>query len=133
MCLIYWYLNMSCHVRWENEQSRSFKVPLGIKQGGINSPEFFGCYIDDIATLLRDSHVGCYIFGIFFALILFAYDLCLLAPTRSALNKMMQICAEYCKEYGLTFNAKKSKIVVTDGTFNNHIKPGNIVIVTPQP
>ena len=103
---------MSCHVKWENERSRSFRVPLGIKQGGINSPEFFGCYIDDIATLLRESNVGCFIFGIFLALILFADDLCLLAPTRSALNKMIKSCADYCKDFALTFNAKKSKIVV---------------------
>ena len=128
MCLIYWYLNMSCHVKWGNERSRSFKVPLGIKQGGINSPEFFGCYIDDIATLLRDSHMGCYLFGIFLALILFADDLCLLAPTQSALNKMIQICAEYCKEYGLTFNAKKSKIVVFSKNTIDHEKLAPITL-----
>ena len=51
-------------------------------------------------------------FGIFLAMILFADDLCLLAPTRGALKKMIETCASYCKEYGLTFNAKKSKIMV---------------------
>ena len=112
MCLIYWYCNMSCNVKWVNEYSRSFKVPLGIKQGGINSPEFFGCYIDDVSQLLRNLHIGCHMFGIFLAMILFADDLCLLAPTRGALKKMIETCASYCKEYGLTFNAKKSKIMV---------------------
>ena len=112
MCLIFWYLNMSCNVKWSNEVSRSFRVPLGIKQGGINSPDFFGCYIDDIATLLRNAQIGCHIFGIFLAILLFADDICLLAPTRNALDKMIQTCAAYCSEYGLTFNAKKSKIVI---------------------
>ena len=112
MCLVYWYMNMECNVKWENEFSRSFKVPLGIKQGGINSPDFFGIYIDDIAAILRNSNVGCYLFAIFLAMILFADDLCLMAPTRHALNRMIQLCANYCKEYGLAFNAKKSKIVV---------------------
>ena len=112
LCLIYWYMNMTCNVKWQNEQSRSFKVPLGIKQGGINSPEFFGTYINDICALLRDLQIGCHIFGIFLAIILFADDICLLAPTRSALSKMIQTCAAYCKEFGLTFNAKKSKIMV---------------------
>ena len=51
-------------------------------------------------------------YGIFLAMILFADDLCLLAPTRQALNKMIQLCADYCKEFGLTFNASKSKILV---------------------
>ena len=112
MCLIYWYMNMSCNVRWENEVSRSFNVPLGIKQGGINSPEFFGCYIDDISILLRDLSIGCHILGVFLAMILFADDLCLLAPTRNALDRMIRTCAAYCKEFGLTFNTSKSKIMV---------------------
>ena len=103
---------MTCNVKWQNEQSRSFKVPLGIKQGGINSPEFFGTYINDICTLLRDLKIGCHIFEIFLAIILFADDICLLAPTRNALDKMIQTCSAYCKEFGLTFNASKSKIMV---------------------
>ena len=112
MCLVYWYLNMSCNVKWADKLSREFRVPLGIKQGGINSPELFGCYIDDICAILRNADVGCHMYGIFLAMILFADDLCLLAPTRQALIKMIQLCADYCKEFGLAFNAAKSKIVV---------------------
>ena len=100
-------MNMTCNVKWENELSRSFQIPLGIKQGGINSPEFFGTYINDICTLLRNLHIGCHIFGIFLAMILFADDICLLAPTRNALKKMIETCAAYCNEYGLSFNASK--------------------------
>ena len=112
MCLIFWYLNMTCCVKWADVYSRDFRVPLGIKQGGINSPEFFGCYIDGIASILRKANIGCHMFGLFLAMILFADDLCLLAPTRGALNRMIQLCADYCKEYGLAFNPKKFKILV---------------------
>ena len=45
-------------------------------------------------------------------MILFADDICLLAPTRNALKKMIETCAAYCNEYGLSFNASKSKIMV---------------------
>ena len=128
MCLIYWYLNMTCAVKWENQLSRSFSIPLGIKQGGINSPEFFGVYINDIATILRNLHVGCHIFGIFLAFILFADDLCLLAPTLKALNKMIEKCAEYCREYGLTFNASKSKVIVFSKSATNYEKLVPIVL-----
>ena len=128
MCLIYWYLNMTCAVKWENQLSRSFSIPLGIKQGGINSPEFFGVYINNIATILRNLHVGCHIFGIFLAFILFADDLCLLAPTLKALNKMIEKCAEYCREYGLTFNASKSKVIVSSKSATNYEKLVPIVL-----
>ena len=58
MCLIFWYLNMSCRVRWGTELSKEFSVPLGIKQGGINSPDFFGVYFDDLCQLLRQLQVA---------------------------------------------------------------------------
>ena len=45
-------------------------------------------------------------------MILFADDMCLLAPTRSALSKMMSYCSDYCTKLGLSFNPKKSKIMV---------------------
>ena len=36
MCLVYWYSNMSCSVRWGAKSSQFFSIPLGIKHGGIN-------------------------------------------------------------------------------------------------
>ena len=103
---------MSCVVKWGTETSSDFEVPLGIKQGGINSPDFFGCYVDGISSILRDSSIGCYLFGIFVGILLFADDLCLLAPTRKALEKMIKKCADYFTALGLNFNAKKSRILV---------------------
>ena len=103
---------MMCNVKWGNELSYDFCVPLGIKQGGINSPDFFGCYVDGVSNILRDAQIGCHMLGVFIAMILFADDMCLLAPTRAALQKMIKHCAEYCTKYGLTFNASKSKIVL---------------------
>ena len=111
MCLVFWYLNMSCVVKWDTELSRSFPVPLGVKQGGINSPEFFSCYLDGLVKLLRDKGIGCHAYKFFLAIILFADDMCLLAPTRSALSTMMSYCSDYCSKLGLSFNPKKSKIM----------------------
>ena len=118
---------MTCHVKWADVYSRDFRVPLGIKQGGINSPEFFGCYIDGIASILRKANIGCHMFGLFLAMILFADDLCLSAPTRGALNKMIKLCAEYCKEYGLSFNPSKSKILVFS---KNHVNLNTLAPLT---
>ena len=49
---------------------------------------------------------------IFLAIILFADDMCLLAPTRSALEALIAISADYCNQLGLQFNPKKSTILV---------------------
>ena len=44
--------------------------------------------------------------------IMYADDLCLLAPTRGAMQKLISICVEYCAEFCLSFNVKKSKSLV---------------------
>ena len=112
LCLVYWYRNMTCIVKWEGAFSRAFGVPLGIKQGGINSPDFFTCYIDDLIKLIRALGSGCHFYKILVAILLFADDMCLLAPTRSALQNLVNKCADYCERFCLNFNPKKSKVMV---------------------
>ena len=112
LCLLFWYQNMSSIVKWGSEFSREFPVPLGVKQGGINSPDFFSCYFDGLTKCLRDRKKGCFLGLLFLGIILFADDICLLSPTRSALEKMIATCSEYCNENGLSFNHTKSKVMV---------------------
>ena len=112
LCLIFWYSNMFSEVKWGSETSRSFAVPLGIKQGGINSPDFFACYYDGMVNQLRQMKMGCHIQNTFLASLFFADDIVLLAPTRSGLQKMINTCESYCSTFGLSFNAKKSNIMI---------------------
>ena len=112
LCLVFWYGNIFSTVKWCISVSHDFPVPLGVKQGGINSPDFFACYFDGLTRLLRDGKRGCHIGSLFLASILFADDKVLLSPTRSGLQQMINDCSAYCHKYGLNFNAKKSKIMV---------------------
>ena len=112
LCLIFWYSNMYSIVKWGSEHSKTFPVPLGIKQGGINSPDFFACYFDGLTHFLREKKLGCHIGNLFLASLFFADDIVLLAPTRSALQRMINECSNYCDKYCLSFNAKKSKVMV---------------------
>ena len=61
-------------------------------------------------------------------MILFADDLCLMAPTRKALEKMIHLCEKYCNEYGLAFNALKSKILVFSKARVDHDNLGQITL-----
>ena len=112
LCLMFWYQNMLSCVKWGSQTSYEFSVPLGIKQGGINSPDFFSCYFDGIAKCLREGNRGCYIGLLFLGIILFADDICLISPTRSGLEKMISECSDYCEQFGLSFNTLKSKVMV---------------------
>ena len=96
LLVICWHLNLTARVKWDGKISHSFLVPLGTKQGGVMSPGFFSAYVDDIAKLLRASGQGCHISGVFVGCILFADDLALMAPTKAALQKMINLCSNYC-------------------------------------
>ena len=53
--------------------------------------------------------------------LLFADNICLMA----ALNKLIDKCSEYCSEFGLSLNAKKSKVMLFSKNTINHdaLKP----------
>ena len=104
----YWYLNMKSRCRWGNELSQYFDVLSGVKQGGVLSPRIFTMYVDDIIVRLRGRGIGCHLLNTFIACIMYADDLCLIAPTRRAMQQMLHICEEFCSEFCLSFNTKKS-------------------------
>ena len=106
--------------------SEEFAVPLGTKQGGISSPGFFSLYINDLIEILRKSGFGCHIIRVFIGCIFFADDIALMAPSRSALQKMINLCSDYCDIYCLQFNAKKSKVMLFGKALYEQVVPFRI-------
>ena len=105
-------LKYDVHCKWGKSRSDSFRVLCVTKQGGILSPDFFAIYMDDLIKILRASKIGCHILNLFIACIVFAEDMSLLAPTRGALQELLNICISYCEKFCLNFNVKKTKVVV---------------------
>ena len=110
--IIYWYSNLSSVVKWNNVFSFTFSVRSGVRQGGVLSPRLFTVYLDDLFRLLKASRVGCYMINLFVAAIIYADDICLLAPCRSALQTLLDICEGYGLDWCLTYNPLKSKTMV---------------------
>ena len=103
---------MKSRCRWNHALSEYFKVTSGVKQGGVLSPKIFTLYVDELISRLRKSGVGCHLTSIFLAAIMYADDLCLMAPTRSALQELLFICEEFSTDFCLSFNSKKSKALL---------------------
>ena len=111
--LLYVYTAQSCDVKWNGAYSHRFPVTNGVRQGAVSSPTLFSVYINDLFSLLKLSGLGCRIQNCFFGCFGYADDLLLLSASRSGLQSMVNICAEFAKSRNLKFSTnpdpKKSK------------------------
>ena len=105
------YTMQKCRVKWESCMSESFSISNGVKQGGVLSPVLFTVYMDCLLQQLQKSKVGCHIGHAFTGAFAYADDIILLAPTKSSMNTLLNICESFSLEYSVTFNASKSKYV----------------------
>ena len=99
-------------VTWCGVMSDYFLAVNGVKQGGVLSPVLFCLYIDGLLVALSRAGVGSFIGNNFVGALAYADDVVLLAPTASALRRMLAICDCYASEYCIAFNALKSKCLV---------------------
>ena len=84
--------------------SARFVIKNGTRHGSVASPVFWSVYLDPLFALLRESGFGCHIGGIFVGVVGYADDLLLLAPTRDAAQKMLQICEAFTNDNNIKFS-----------------------------
>ena len=109
--IISWYGNLLCRVKWDDSYSEWFCVTAGVRQGGVLSPDFYSIYVDDLIGKLLSLNKGCYVIGIFMAALFYADDMAILAPSIKSLMALLTVCDEYCVDWDVCLNAKKSKIL----------------------
>ena len=110
--LIELYTGQCVRVSWAGFASNFFTVVNGVKQGGVLSPTLFCIYMDELLVKLSQCGVGCYIGTCFVGALAYADDIVLLAPSPSAMRRMLVLCEDYASDYYISFNASKSNCLV---------------------
>ena len=112
--LLNWFgKNYAC-VRLNDCYSDYIEINNGIKQGGLISPIFYNVYIDELMKILMKAELGCTLRGRSYCALFYADDIILLSGSVSEMQKMLNICNEYGKKYGINFNERKTKWFCTD-------------------
>ena len=131
--LIFVYKEQEAWVRWGPLRSEMFSITNGTRQGSVLSPALFAVYLDDLILELRSYGLGCHMAGLWMGAVGFADDLLLMAPSRSAMAKMLEVCEKYAMELNLVFSTdpdpkkSKSKSIFMTGARLRHVsKPVNL-------
>ena len=74
-------------LKWGKVNSAYFNVSNGVRQGGILSPKLFAIYVDDLSHELTLCKSGCYIDDQCMNHVMYADDICLMAPSAIGLQK----------------------------------------------
>ena len=90
--------NFVC-IYWGGTTTDYFSVINGVKQGAVLSAVLYCVYIDDLLLLLSRAGVGCYIGQHFVGALAYADDLVIIAPTASALRRLLVLCENYARDY----------------------------------
>ena len=106
------YTHNLVRVTWGGALSDYFSAINGVKQGAVLSPVLFCIYVDDLLLLLSKAGVGCYIGPNFVGALVYADDIVLIAPTPTALRRLLVICESYARDFCISFNSLKTKCMI---------------------
>ena len=77
------------------------------------SPALFSVYVQELLDRLKDLGTGCHVGETFLGAVAWADDFLLTAPTRGAMQRMLDVASTFASEVGLEFstdpNPTKSK------------------------
>ena len=110
--LLFWYQKQQLCIKWGKSCSTYFTICNGVRQGGILSPRLFALYVNQLTNQLIVCKEGCYFNDMCINHVLYADDICLLAPTASAMQTLLDVCYEYGIDNDILFNPIKSVCTV---------------------
>ena len=110
--IAFWYTTQRVMIRWGKGVSDPFKVRNGIKQGGLLSPFLFNLYINELSVNLNHSGVGCVAGKTLINHLSYADDMVLVAPSKRALQMLLNLCSIFAFAHDVLYNTEKSVCMI---------------------
>ena len=120
------YNGVKCSVRINSLSTDRFSVNCGVKQVCPLSPLSFDIFINELTVFLKSFELRIDIGGEKACILLYAYDIVLLANTESDLQKLLDGLYARCYNNNRTINACNSNVVhfrrtALNGMFKIHL------------
>jgi hypothetical protein len=101
------------------KMSDFIRSSIKVKQGCPMSPTLFGIYIDELEAFLHDhiqNNDGCLLHWVPISILLFAYDVVLLASSPEKLQRQLDALALFCDLRQLTVDLGKTRVMIFNGS-----------------
>ncbi|CAF2129717.1 unnamed protein product [Rotaria magnacalcarata] len=92
--------------------SYKWQIRNGVRQGGVLSPSLFNIFVNELINKIDKLKVGCKLGTSYSNIIAYADDIVLLAPSVSALQRLLDEIVVQANKLGLKFNVLKSICIV---------------------
>jgi hypothetical protein len=76
--------------------------------------------LDNLLIALSKAGVGFFIAPTFVGALAYADDIVLIAPTATAMRKLLALCDSYARDYCILFNAHKTKCMIVVAPNERH-------------
>ena len=89
-----------------------FPLNVGVKQGDNLSPSLFKIFVNDLPSYLSNTSDQVNVNGKDVHCLMYADDIILLSKSVKGLQEKFDILNAYCKDWCLTVNTSKTKILI---------------------
>jgi hypothetical protein len=102
-----WYRDLQCFVRVGCVYSQTFRVRIGVFQGGKWSSRLFQVFYSELINMLCKTLIGCNIYNLRAVCPTYADDIAIVAPFRVTMQRLLQVVESFASQWRLQFNPKK--------------------------
>ena len=106
--LLFWYQMQNVCIKWGISYSHYFTICNGVRQDGILSPRLFALYVYQLTDRSLSCNAGCHINDVCINYVMYADDICLSAPSASAMQSLLDVCYDHGSDNDILFNPIKS-------------------------